>query len=516
MPSVLGSITRKLSSLVAGRSSDDEVPTDEVPPHRERSENPPQTPPARASTTVNPGNSPRMPLRPEAKRSSDGGVTTGLAQTAVASPRRERSQSQPQTSPTRASTNGDRPPNPRGPFRRRRRPSGADGGDRRRQPETPAETWSGTGQFGTLPVSAPVDHALVDMGYQTPTPIQERVIPIVRQGQDVVGQAQTGTGKTAAFGVPIVETVDQGSRHPQALVLTPTRELAIQVSDEISRIGMYRDFKAIAIYGGQPMPGQIKALSEGVQVVVATPGRLMDHMRRRTLSLASIRIAVLDEADEMLDIGFIDDIEYILRQTPRNRQTMLFSATIPYPIKRLARRYLTNPQWIRIGGEAEPVDEVNQVYYEVAAQDRGVALRELLDDRVTRALIFRRTKAGVDWLVRDLSRDGHDAQGIHSDMTQGQRGRVMASFKSNRLRFLVATNVAARGLDIPAVSHVINYDMPDNLEEYVHRIGRTARMGREGTAITFVSDLQDFELLDNLQEHLGNEMKRASLGRLYS
>ena len=385
-----------------------------------------------------------------------------------------------------------------------------------RQPEAPVEPWSGTGQFGNLPVSPPVDHALVDMGYQVPTPIQERVIPLVRQGQDVVGQAQTGTGKTAAFGVPIVETVDQRSRHPQALILTPTRELAMQVSNEISRIGIYRDFKAIAIYGGQPMQPQINALRQGVQVVVATPGRLMDHMRRRTLSLTNIRIAVLDEVDEMLDIGFIDDIEHILRQTPRDRQTLLFSATIPHPIRRLARRYLKNPQWIRLGGEAEPVDSVEQVYYEVAVEDRRVALREVLDETVTQALIFRRTRAGVDRLVRDLSRDGHDAQGIHSDMSQVQRERVMASFKSKRLRLLVATNVASRGLDIPAVSHVINYDMPDNLEEYVHRIGRTARMGRQGTAITFVSDLQDFELLDSIQEHLGNELKQANLGLLYN
>ena len=356
------------------------------------------------------------------------------------------------------------------------------------------------------------------MGYSEPTPIQNMVVPLIREGRDVVGQAQTGTGKTASFGIPIVETVDPAPGDPQALVLAPTRELALQVCSEISAIGHHRGISVVAIYGGQPMQPQIDAVKRGAHVVVATPGRLMDHMQRRTLSLGKIRIAVLDEADQMLDIGFIDDIEHILRQTPRNRQTLLFSATIPYPIRKLTRRYLHDPEWVRVGGEAEPVDEVNQVYYEVAVQDRRVALKEVLDapDDVKQALVFRRTRAGVDRLVRDLRRDRYDADGIHSDMTQAQRERVMSKFRSRDLRLLVATNVAARGLDIPAVSHVINYDMPDNLEEYVHRIGRTARAGKQGTAITFVSDLQDFELLDAMQEHLGNEIKQADLAKLYN
>ncbi len=369
-----------------------------------------------------------------------------------------------------------------------------------------------------MPVSPEIERALADMGYRAPTPIQERVIPPVRAGRDLVGQAQTGTGKTAAFGIPIVEAVDAELGRPQALALTPTRELALQVSDEISRIGRHRGVKVVSIYGGQPMQPQVNALGRGAQVVVATPGRLMDHMQRRTLSLQGIRTAVLDEADQMLDIGFIDDIEYILRQTPRSRQTLLFSATIPYPIRRLTRRYLRDPEWIRVGGDAEPVEEVEQVYYEVAAQDRRVALREVLDkpEGVTQALIFRRTRAGVDRLVEDLRRSRYDAQGIHSDMTQAQRERVMARFRDKSLRLLVATNVASRGLDIPAVSHVINYDMPDNLEEYVHRIGRTARAGRRGTAVTFVSDMQDFELLDDLQERLGRTLKQANLALLYN
>lgn len=387
---------------------------------------------------------------------------------------------------------------------------------RNHQTKIRTNSWLGTGHFGPLPVSTSIDHALVDMGYKAPTTIQNRVIPLVRQGRDLVGQAQTGTGKTAAFGVPIVEAVNQRSMNPQALVLTPTRELALQVSDELSRIGTYKDFRVMAIYGGQPMQQQVNTLSKGVHAIVATPGRLMDHMHRKTLSLSNIRIAVLDEADNMLDIGFINDIEYILSHTPKNRQTLLFSATIPYPIRRLTKRYLKNPHWIRVGGESEPVEQVYQVYYEVASQDRLVALREVLTEKVSRALIFRRTKAGVDRLVYELKKDGHDVQGIHSNMSQVQRKQVMAKFRSKQLRLLVATNVAARGLDIPAVSHVINYDMPENLEEYVHRIGRTARMGRTGTAITFVSYVQDFELLDSLQEHLGNDLKHLHLDHLYN
>ena len=370
--------------------------------------------------------------------------------------------------------------------------------------------------FGKLSVSSSIRRALIDMGYETPTPIQEQVIPLALRGNDVVGQAQTGTGKTAAFGIPIAEMINQNSKQPQALVLTPTRELALQVTKEISRIGSYNRLKSIAIYGGQPLQTQIEILRKGVHLIIGTPGRLIDHINRRTISLDNIRIAVLDEADKMLDIGFIQDIEHILRNTPRKRQTLLFSATIPSPIRRLTRRFLNNPHWIRIGGESEPAERIEQFYYEVAADDRLTAISEILDHNVTQALIFRKMKAGVDYLVSELKYLGHQAQGIHSGMSQSQRERVMESFKSRRLKLLVATNLASRGLDIPAVSHVINYDMPDNLEEYIHRIGRTARMGREGIAISFVSDIQDFELLDKLQEHLGNSLKQSHLNLLYN
>ena len=371
----------------------------------------------------------------------------------------------------------------------------------------PVQRW-----FGMLPVSAEVGRALEEMGYTAPAPVQEKVIPLVRAGRDVVGQAQTGTGKTAAFGIPLVETIDCRARGPQVLVLVPTRELAVQVNGELTRLGQFLGIRNLAIYGGQAMSRQLAALRRGVHIVVATPGRLMDHMERGTIEFGQVRTVVLDEVDQMLDIGFAESIDYILRHTPRSRQTLLFSATIPGPIKRLAQRYLKEPTWIRLGGEAEPVEQVKQLYYEVADRDRPSALDQLLRQSglISQALVFRRTKVGVDRLVAYLQGKGYDSQAIHSDMTQAHRDRVMASFRSGGLRILVATNLAARGLDIPAVSHVINYDMPANLEEYVHRIGRTARMGRRGTAITFVSEW-DFTVLDVIQSHVGDDLELEKL-----
>ncbi len=350
------------------------------------------------------------------------------------------------------------------------------------------------------------------MGYHDPTPIQEKCISPLLDGQDVLGQAVTGTGKTAAFGIPLVELADQSQNFIQGLVLVPTRELAMQVRDELIRLGQFRRIRVVACHGGQPISKQITSLERGAQVVVGTPGRVLDHLRRGTLRFEKVRTVVLDEADEMLDIGFLPDIERILRQTPKQRQTALFSATIPGPIRRFVDRHMRSPMWVRIGGEIETAPQVSQLYYEVLEQDRVRALVDLLKTQLKggKALMFRRTKDGVDRLVLALQRQGVAAEGIHGGMIQSQRNAAMRSFNTGTLKVLVATNVAARGLDIPEVSHVINYDMPQNLEEYVHRIGRTARMGRDGTAITFVTEW-DFPMLDILQDNLAGELRQGTL-----
>jgi ATP-dependent RNA helicase DeaD len=338
-------------------------------------------------------------------------------------------------------------------------------------------------------------------------------------GRDVVGQAVTGSGKTAAFGIPVCEAVDPGTGDVEGLVLVPTRELAQQVTNEINLIGRRLGVRAVAIYGGDPINRQIDELRNGVPVVVGTPGRIKDHMARRTLDLSHIRVAVLDEADEMLDIGFADDMEFILRRTPQGRQTALFSATIPGFILKLIRRYLEQPVWVKLVSEFSGVRmaaEVTQVYFEVADRDKTRAAMEVLDDLGdgAQALIFARMQVSVDRLSRDLERRGYPARGIHGGMSQRDRDRVMHAFREGSLRLLIATNVAARGLDIPTITHVINYDMPDNVEEYVHRVGRTARMGKEGTAISFVGE-HDLEVLEKVEHKLGKEVLERRVLALY-
>jgi ATP-dependent RNA helicase DeaD len=366
--------------------------------------------------------------------------------------------------------------------------------------------------FGSLAVSYDMACALKSMSYENPSPVQEQCIPTMLTGTDVVAQAMTGTGKTSAFGIPMVERVDSDKQGVQGLVLAPTRELAVQVRDEIAKLSQFKKLRVVACYGGQTITTQITALERGAHIVVGTPGRLLDHLSRRTLSLATVNMVVLDEADEMLDIGFLPDIERILRQIPKQRQTSLFSATMHATVRRIVHRHLQSPEWIRVGGEVETAPKVKQVYFEVWDKDKVKGLSGFLQTQLNggKALLFRKTQIGVDRLVQSLQRDRIAVEGIHGGMTQSQRSGVMKSFKDGRLKVLVATNVAARGLDIPEVSHVINYDMPQNMEEYIHRIGRTARMEADGTAITFVTEW-DMEMLDMIFDKVGDDLERGTL-----
>jgi ATP-dependent RNA helicase DeaD len=372
------------------------------------------------------------------------------------------------------------------------------------------------GTFGDLTLSAPVARALREMGYTAPTPIQREAIPPFLEGEDVVGRAKTGTGKTAAFGIPIAEKTDPRRPGLQALVLVPTRELARQVADDLTRIGRYRGLKVLAVYGGEPIQRQVHALEHGVHVVVGTPGRIIDHLSRGTISFRDVHTVILDECDEMLDIGFADDIETILRRTPKKRQTGLFSATIPLFVRKLVWRYMKDPVFVEIDPDQPVVDQIDQLYYEVAERDKTRALVELLDEMSgeERILIFRRTQRGVDLLTRDLWDQGFHIQALHGGMKQSERNRVMEDYRSGRLPLLVATNVAARGIDVEGITHVFNFDMPDNVEEYIHRIGRTARAGRAGTAISFVGEW-DFPILDQIRQKVGNRLRRGEL-KLYA
>ncbi len=350
------------------------------------------------------------------------------------------------------------------------------------------DTTIGPLTFAALSLSEPVARALDEMGYHQPTEIQAKSIPLLLEGHDLIGQAQTGTGKTAAFGIPIMERIDPADPTVQAIVLAPTRELANQITQELSRIGTHRGIRVAAIYGGAAMGKQLRDLERGSQVVVGTPGRVLDHLARRTLSLRTVRFLVLDEADRMLDMGFMPDVEKILRRTPRDRQTALFSATIPTVVKILARRHMRQTVTVQCKPEERTVPAVDQIFYEVA---------EVLQEREPeQAMVFCRTQIAVDRLTRILQRDGYTVEAIHGSMNQRQRERVIADFRRGIVKLLVATNLAARGLDIPEVSHVINYDIPEESESYVHRIGRTARMGREGMAITFVAEWDEKSLAE--------------------
>ena len=362
--------------------------------------------------------------------------------------------------------------------------------------------------FGEIALSKKTAAAITAMGFEEPSPIQSQTIPLVLTGKDVLGQAQTGTGKTAAFGIPIMERITE-ARQIQALVLTPTRELAIQVSEELAKIGKFKRIKTLPIYGGQAIERQIRTLKLGVQVVIGTPGRLLDHIRRNTIKLDHVKMLVLDEADEMLDMGFIEDIESILAHIPTERQTLLFSATMPAEIMSLANRYMKDRVTVTISKEQLTVPLIDQIYYETRDKLDGLC-RVLDSEAVDRVIIFCRTKKGVDDLVASLSARGYISDGLHGDLSQTQRDRVMKKFRDGKLDILIATDVAARGLDIDHISHVINYDIPQDPESYVHRIGRTGRAGKKGVAITFIQP-REYRQLKIIEKEVKTRILRRQL-----
>ncbi len=353
-------------------------------------------------------------------------------------------------------------------------------------------------KFDELEINQNILRAIEEMGFEEMSPIQAKAIPIILEGRDVVGQAQTGTGKTAAFGIPLMQKINPKDRSLQAMVLCPTRELAIQVAEEIRKLGAFmHGIKILPVYGGQEISKQIRSLKSGVQIIIGTPGRVMDHMRRKTVNFDGIKMVVLDEADEMLNMGFREDIETILSQVPEERQTVLFSATMPGPILDIARIYQKNAEMIRVVKKELTVPKIEQYYYEVNQKNKEDVLSRLLDMYNPKlSLIFCNTKKQVDELTSALQGRGYFAEGLHGDLKQQQRDRVMNSFRNGRTEILVATDVAARGIDVDDVEAVFNYDVPQDDEYYVHRIGRTGRAGREGRAFTLVVGREAYKLRD--------------------
>jgi ATP-dependent RNA helicase DeaD len=343
-------------------------------------------------------------------------------------------------------------------------------------------------EFSQLNLHPQLVQAVTEQGFTTPTPIQVGVIPLMLAGHDIIGQAQTGTGKTAAFALPMIHNLQPGQKHAQGLVLVPTRELALQVAGAIAGYGCHSGLRVLAVYGGQAYGPQISQLRRGVDIVVGTAGRLLDLIERTVLELSSIHTVVLDEADEMLSMGFIEDIQTILSNTPAERQTALFSATLPTQIRRLAERYMRNPQPVTIQREKVTLDAIEQRYYLVNSDDKAAALTRLFEvEEVGRALIFVRTRVDTGNLASELSARGFPAEALSGELTQDARERTLNRFRQNQIQVVVATDVAARGLDIDNISHVFNYQLPDDPEIYVHRIGRTGRAGKTGIAISLVS-----------------------------
>lgn len=353
-------------------------------------------------------------------------------------------------------------------------------------------------KFEELHLSKELIRAVKDMGFEEATPIQSKAITKVLEGKDIIGQSQTGTGKTAAFGLPCIDMIDVHNKKLQAVILSPTRELAIQICEEFRKFLKYKDdIKVVPVYGGQPIERQIGALKKGVQIVVGTPGRIMDHMKRRTLKMETVKMVVLDEADEMLDMGFREDIELILDKIPEDRQTVLFSATMAKEIMELTDKYLVNPEVIKVARKELTVPNIEQIYFEIKEKTKVEATSRLMDMYLPDlAVIFCNTKKRVDEVVEHLQGRGYFAEGLHGDLKQMQRDIVMKKFRNRTIEILVATDVAARGIDVDDVDMVINYDLPQDEEYYVHRIGRTGRAGRSGRAFSFVVGREIYKLRD--------------------
>ena len=351
--------------------------------------------------------------------------------------------------------------------------------------------------FNDLPLSKDVLRGIKALGFENPSPIQAQSIMPLLEGRDVIGQAQTGTGKTAAFGIPMVESIDLSDKRVQGLVLAPTRELAVQIAEHISRISRYTGVRVCPIYGGEKINRQIQQLKRGVHIVVGTPGRTIDHLERGTLRLGAVRMVVLDEADRMLDMGFVNDINKILDRVPEDRQTSLFSATMDRNVWKICDRYMDRPEKILVSKDEIALVQIEQRYVKVDSMNRYPVLEELIVDQgIRKAIIFTRTKRGAHRLSRKLKRGGYNADALHGNLTQPQRDRVTRGFRNDKVDFLVATDIAARGLDIGGITHIINYNIPRESLAYFHRIGRTARMEAEGTAITFVAHGEEEALAD--------------------
>lgn len=356
-------------------------------------------------------------------------------------------------------------------------------------------------EFGLEPK---VLQAITELGFEEATPIQEQSIPLALTGSDLIGQAQTGTGKTAAFGIPLISKINREDEKILALIMAPTRELAIQVSEEIGKLSRFKGLRSLAIYGGQDIGRQIRGLKKKPQIIIGTPGRLLDHINRKTIRLDDVQTVVLDEADEMLDMGFMEDIQTILKLVPEERQTMLFSATMPPNIQRLAQQFLNNPQHVSVIPKQISAPLIDQAYVEVPERQKFEALSRLIDmESPELAIVFGRTKRRVDELAEALQKRGYSADGLHGDLSQNQRDAVMRKFRDGSIDVLVATDVAARGLDVSGVTHVINFDLPQDPESYVHRIGRTGRAGKEGTAWSFVTprEMDHLHLIERVTRH---------------